>query len=55
MKTLPCFATDEGIEKYRKDPASFVKDAFGIELLPCQEELLKNMIKENQNDEKKIC
>lgn len=36
MKTLPCFTTAEDIEKYRKDPASFVKDAFGIELLPCQ-------------------
>lgn len=28
MKTLPCFPTDEDIEKYRKDPASFVKDVF---------------------------
>lgn len=55
MKTLPCFATDEDIEKYRKDPASFFKDVFGIELLPYQEELIKNMIEENQNDEKEIC
>lgn len=55
MKTLPCFATDEDIEKYRKDHASFFKDVFGIELLPCQEEILKNMINENQNDEKEIC
>lgn len=55
MKTLPCFATDEDIEKYRKDPISFVKDVFGIELLPYQEELIKNIIKENQNDEKEIC
>lgn len=54
MKTLPCFPTDEDIEKYRKDPASFVKDVFGIELLPCQEELIKNIMKESQNDEKEI-
>ena len=49
MKTLPCFATEEDIERYRKDPVSFFKDVFGIELL------LNNMIKENQNDEKEIC
>ena len=55
MKTLPCFKTDEDIEKYRKDPVSFFKDVLGIELLPCQEKLIKNMIKENQNDEKEIC
>lgn len=55
MKTLPCFATDEDIKKYRKDPTSFFKDVFGIELLPCQEELINNMIKENQSDEKEIC
>ena len=55
MKTLPCFATDEDIEKYRKDPVSFFKDVFGIELLPYQEELINDMIKENQNDEKEIC
>lgn len=55
MKTLPCFATDEDIEKYRKNPTSFFKDVFGIELLPYQEELINCMIKENQNDEKEIC
>ena len=55
MKTLPCFATDEDIEKYRKDPVSFFNDVFGIEILPYQEELINNMIKENQNDEKEIC
>ena len=55
MKTLPCFATDEDIEKYRKDPTSFIKYVFGIELLPYQQELINNMIKDNQNDEKEIC
>ena len=55
MKTLPCFATDKDIEKYRKDPSSFLKDVFGIELLPDQEELINDIIKENQNDEKEIC
>lgn len=55
MKTLPCFETYEDIEKYRKDPVSFLKDVFGIELLHCQEELINCMIKENQNDEKEIC
>ena len=55
MKTLPCFATDKDIEKYRKDHASFLKDVFGIELLPYQEELINDMIKENQNEEKEIC
>ena len=55
MKTLPCFATYEDIEKYRKDPVSFFKDVFDIELLPYQEELINCMIKENQNDEKEIC
>ena len=55
MKIFPCFATDEDIEKYRKDHVSFFKDVFGIELLPFQEELIKNMIKENKNDEKEIC
>ena len=38
-----------------KDHVSFLKDVFGIELLPYQEELINNMIKENQNDEKEIC
>ena len=52
MKTLPCFSTYEDIEKYLKDPTSFLKDVFGIELFPYQQELIKNMIKENQNDEK---
>ena len=55
MKTLPCFATYEYIEKYRKDPVSFFKDVFDIELLPYQEELINDMIKENQNEEKEIC
>ena len=55
MKTLPCFATDEDIETYRKDPISFFKDVFGIERLPYQDELINCMIKENQNDEKEIC
>ena len=55
MKTSPCLATDEDIEKYCKDPVSFLKDVFDIELLPYQEELINNMIKENQNDEKEIC
>ena len=55
MKTFPCFATDEDIEKYRKDHVSFFKDVLGIELLPYQEELINGMIKENQNDEKEIC
>lgn len=50
MKTLPCFATDEDIEKYLKNPSSFFKDVFCIELLPYQEELINDMIKENQND-----
>ena len=55
MKNLPCFATDEYIEKYRKDPTYLIKDVFGIELIPYQEELINNMIKDNQNDEKEIC
>ena len=55
MKTLPCFATYEDIEKYRKNHTSFFKDVFGIELLPYKEELINCMIKDNQNDEKEIC
>lgn len=54
MEYLPCFLTDEQIEKYRKDPASFVRNVFGIELFPYQEELLKSIIKENENDKKEI-
>lgn len=54
MQSLPCFPTDEDIEKYRKNPTFFIKDVFGIELLPYQEELINNMIKENQDDEKEI-
>ena len=38
-----------------KDPVSFFKDVFYIELLPYQEELINDMIKENQNEEKEIC
>ena len=41
--------------EYRKDPSKFIEDFFGIELFPYQKELIKNMIKENQNDEKEIC
>ena len=32
----------------------FFKDVFYIELLPYQEELINDMIKENQNEEKEI-
>ena len=55
MKTFPCFATDEDIEKYRKENKYLFNDVLGIELLPYQEELINGMIKENQNDEKEIC
>lgn len=54
MECLPCSLTDKQIEKYRKDPASFIQDIFGIELFPYQKELIKNITKENQNDEKEI-
>lgn len=54
MEYLPCFLTDEQIEMYRKNPASFVRSVFGIELYPYQEELLKSIIKENENDKKEI-
>lgn len=54
MEVLPCFPTDEDVEKYRENPASFIKDVFGIELYPYQVELLKNIIKENQDDKEEI-
>lgn len=65
MEVLPCerdtiwwfldSCNKKELEEYRKDPSKFLEDFFGIELFPYQKELIKNMIKENQNDEKEIC
>lgn len=65
FEALPCerdtiwwfldFSNEEKLEKYRKDPSKFLEDFFGVELFPYQKELIKNIIKENQNDEKEVC
>lgn len=57
MDVLPCerdtlwwyldFCDKKELEEYRKDPSKFLKDIFGIELLPCQEAFIKSIIKEN--------
>lgn len=49
------FCNEKELEEYRKCPSKFLKDFFGIELFPYQKELIKNIMKENQNDEKEIC
>ena len=65
MEVLPCerdailwfldFCNENELEEYRKDPSKFLEDFFGIELFPYQKELIKDITKENQNDEKEIC
>lgn len=65
MEVLPCeiyaiwwffdFCNEKELEEYRKCQSKFLKDFFGIELFPYQKELIKNIMKENQNDEKEIC
>ena len=65
MEVLPCerdtiwwffdFCNEKELEEYRKDPSKLLEDFFGIELFPYQKELINNIMKENQNDEKEIC